>query len=165
MWRRRWFLHALLGGGLLGWLARADAKAGSKGLRVRGNGHAQSTMPQALAPFIDHLIPADAFTPAASALDVPGRIWQQALADVDLRHLIETVCAWLDRYGEGFAALQPDEREVLVTWMSTAPWESPQRRFFHLIRERAFTLYYTQPAAWKGLPVQTPPQPLGHALS
>lgn len=121
-------------------------------------------MPPALSAFIDHLIPADDLTPAASALNVPGDIWQQAQDDANLLRLISAVCAWMDRYGEGFAALQFDEREVLVKWMSIAPWESPQRRFFHLIRDRAFTLYYTQAVALKGLSIQRPPQPIGHEL-
>lgn len=162
--RRRWFLGALLTGGLLGWAARADAKAAVQRTRLKPVSQGRADMPPALRVFIDHLIPADELTPAASALRVPDHIWQQAQDDADLRRLIEVVCAWMDRYGDGFAALQPDEREALVKWMSTAPWESPQRRFFHLVRDRAFTLYYTQPAAWKGLPIQRPPQPIGHVL-
>lgn len=121
-------------------------------------------IPGALTPFIDHLIPADQLTPAASAFNVPAAIWEQAQADGELRRLVDTVCLWLDRYGDGFATLSLDEREVLVAWMAAAPWEAPQRRFFHVIRERAFTLYYTQPRALKGLPMQRPPQPMGHAL-
>jgi hypothetical protein len=165
-WRRRWFLGALMAGGLMGWLARADAASGRLQPRRRkptGKGQALH-MPPALSPFIDHLIPADALTPAASALQVPGSIWQQAQADAELQHLLRVVCEWLDRYGDGFTALQPAEREILVQWMSTAPWQSPQRRFFYWVRERAFTLYYTQPASWLGLPIERPPQPLGHVL-
>lgn len=163
--RRRWFLGALLAAGMLGWVARADAARSAS--KVRTKPHAKGLLnqiPSALTPFIDHLIPADELTPAASALKVPDSIWQQALGDPQLRHLIDVVCQWLDHYGEGFAALQPDEREVLVQWMSKAPWDSPQRRFFHWVRERAFTLYYTQPASWKGLPTDRPPQPIGHVL-
>ncbi|WP_152606366.1 gluconate 2-dehydrogenase subunit 3 family protein [Aquabacterium sp. NJ1] len=159
--RRRWFLRALLAAGPLGWLARADAKVARN--RSPGN-KPLATMPPALTPFIDHLIPADEWTPAASALHVPQTIWQQAQTDAELQHLIHTVCAWLDRYGDGFAALSADEREALVAWMAQAPWEAPQRRFFHWMRERAFMLYYTQPQALKGLPVQRPPQPMGHVL-
>lgn len=163
-WRRRWFLGALLAGGLLGWAARADAKAAVHRTRVKPASQRGADQPAALSAFIDHLIPADELTPAASALRVPGLIWQQARSDADLRRLIEVVCTWMDRYGEGFAALQFDEREALVAWMAKAPWESPQRRFFHLVRDRALTLYYTQPASWKGLPIQRPPQPIGHVL-
>ncbi|MDO9003795.1 MAG: gluconate 2-dehydrogenase subunit 3 family protein [Aquabacterium sp.] len=121
-------------------------------------------MPVALSPFIDHLIPADELSPAASALGVAQRIWNDAMATPDGRMLVERVCQWLDQYGEGFASLDDSEREVLVRWMSQAPWESPQRRFFHLVREQAFTLYYTQPAALKGFPFDRPPQPMGFAL-
>lgn len=121
-------------------------------------------MPVALSPFIDHLIPADDVSPAASALGVAQQVWSEAGSTLEGQILVERVCQWLDRYGEGFASLDHSEREVLVRWMSQAPWESPQRRFFHLIREQAFTHYYTQAAALNGFPFDRPPQPMGFAL-
>lgn len=51
-----------------------------------------------------------------------------------------------------------------MQWMAQAPWEAPQRRFFHLVREQAFMLYYSQPGAWVGLALDHPPQPQGFAL-
>lgn len=161
--RRRWFLRALCAGGLLGWLAQLDAVAGSSPVRHPVKAASQPAMPAALAPFVDHLIPADEFTPAASALRVPQTMWQRALQEPAFRQLIEWTCGWLDRYGDGYAALHPDEREVLMQWMAQAPWEAPQRRFFHVVREQAMALYYSDQRAWAGLPLSHPPQPMGYA--
>lgn len=162
-WRRRWLLAALVSAGWLGVLARAEAAVAVA--KVRHVRPQQGLGQQAvLRTFIDHLIPADELTPAASTLQVHQRVWDEASGDPDGLRLVQTVCQWLDGYGEGFAKLSEAERETLVAWMSAAPWESPQRRFFHWVRERAFTLYYSQPRSWRGLPVQRPPQPMGHVL-
>lgn len=162
-WRRRWLLGALLTGGLLGWLARADAAVGVR-RRPAAPTEAGATVPPALVALLDHLIPADALTPAASALQVPQRLWAEARTQPDVLRLLEVGCAWLDRYGDGFASLAFDERETLVAWMARAPWEAPQRRLFYWARERGMALYYAQPAAWRGLPIHRPPQPLGYEL-
>lgn len=163
--RRRWLLGALLTGGMLGWLARADAATATSPRRAAAGGRRNTqAMPAALPLFLDHLIPADELTPSASSLKVHDRIWLAAQTDAGLLRLISVVCDWLDSYGEGFGTLHIDERDALLQWMSKAPWESPQRRFFHWMRTQAFTLYYTQPASWVGLPIERPPQPLGHVL-
>lgn len=172
-WRRRWLLAALASGGWLGLLARADAAVAVAPRRPKRQRAAATQphlqphlqpQPPALRAFIDHLIPADDLTPAASTLQVHQRVWDDARTQADGVRLLRTVCQWLDGYGDGFATLSEAERETLVAWMSTAPWESPQRRFFHWVRERAFAHYYSQPASWRGLPVQRPPQPMGHKL-
>ena len=171
-WRRRWFLAALASGGWLGAVARAEAQVSVKGRGGRGGraqtepqrGTPRSAQPATLRAFIDHLIPADDLTPAASTLQVHQRVWAEAQQDPDGVRLMVLVCRWLDGYGDGFDRLSEAERETLVAWMAKAPWESPQRRFFHWVRERAFTHYYSQPASWRGLPVQRPPQPMGHVL-
>lgn len=161
-WRRRWLLGALLTGGLLGWLARADAAVA---VRRRAPARAAAAAPPALVALLDHLIPADELTPAASALQVPQRLWTEAQTQPELLRLVDVGCTWLDRYGDGFASLEFDEREALVAWMARAPWESPQRRLFYWARERGMALYYAQPASWRGLPITRPPQPLGYDLS
>ncbi|MFT3856067.1 MAG: gluconate 2-dehydrogenase subunit 3 family protein [Aquabacterium sp.] len=168
--RRRWFLQALMAGGFIGWLARLDAQAAvsrpqaasaQEGGRGGSRGPMPPAMPPALPVLVDHLIPADELTPAGSALGVPAAMWREALADAELSAFVKGGCAWLDRYGDGFASLADDEREALCVWMSRADWETPQRRFFHWVRERAFSLYYAQPVSWRGMPFERPPQPIG----
>lgn len=158
-WRRRWLLTALLAGGWLGWLARADAAQGSTPRRPPARW--PDAPPAALIALVDHLLPADDMSPAASALKVPEALWREARADVGLTAFVWNGCSWLDRYGEGFASLEEAEREALCQWMAKAGWDTAQRRFFHWVRERAVTRYYSHPASWRGMPFERPPQPLG----
>ena len=45
------------------------------------------------------------------------------------------------------------------------PWESPAGRFFQVMRNTAMAAYYAEPAAWRGLALDRPPQPLGFFAS
>jgi len=160
-WRRRWFLAALGATGPLGWLASRDALAASPGRRVAAGSKAPASWPV----FLDHLIPADELTPSASQVRIDVSLWSEVRQDDAYLQLVTFGCQWIDRYHpQGFAGLTDDEREQLVTWMSQAPWESPQRRFFQLVRDHAMTLYYALPEARKGSLLEDPPQPLGRRI-
>ena len=112
--------------------------------------------------FCDTLVPADALTPAASALGVPQTIVEEIAGDTMMQRLVSVACAWLDAQAEGdFAACSVDTREAIVQQMAEMPWEAPQRRFFHLMRNTVMAEYYAQPASWRGLALDRPPQPLG----
>jgi hypothetical protein len=164
--RRRWFLSALSSAGWLAWLASRDALAAPKRGAKAGAVAVTSVAPKSWSPFMDHLIPADEWTPCASALGVDRQLWAQALKDAEYARLVTFGCQWLDRYHpQGFVGLSFDEREALLTWMSQAPWEAPQRRFFDLVRDHAMTLYYLQPAARRGTLLEEPPQPGGRAIN
>ncbi len=122
-------------------------------------------MPRTWTLWLDHLIPADELTPSASALGVDRQLWAESLLDDAYAQLVQFGCQWLDRYHpEGLAGLTDDEREQLAVWMSQAPWESPQRRFFELVRDHAMKLYYQQPAARAGTLWEHPPQPGGRSI-
>lgn len=115
--------------------------------------------------WLDHLIPEDELTPSASQLQIDKRLWAEVLKDGDYTRLVRFGCDWMDRYHpQGFRGLSGDEREQLVQWMSQAPWESPQRRFFELTRDHAMKLYYLEPAARRGTPLEHPPQPAGRSI-
>jgi hypothetical protein len=155
--RRRLFLGAAAGGLLAGWLPGAAAARPRKG---------QAVLPEApatLVTFIDFLIPADELTPAASALDLHRQVWDEARRNAVHQRLVEFGCQWLDAAAPGgFAALDDDAREKLAQWLSGAPWESPHRRFFDLVRDRSMFHYYGRQESWKGLPIERPPQPVGY---
>lgn len=122
-------------------------------------------MPSSWSPWLDHLIPEDELTPSATQLHIDQRLWAEALKDKDYARLVRFGCQWIDRYHpQGFQGLNADEREQLVLWMSQAPWESPQRRFFELVRDHAMKLYYLEPAARRGTPLEQPPQPGGRSI-
>jgi hypothetical protein len=112
--------------------------------------------------FCDTLVPADALTPAASALGVPKEI----LADLQGQPLGERLlvagCDWLDRECRGdFAAASEALRDAALEKMQAMPWESPAGRFFVVMRNTVMADYYAQPLAWRGLALDRPPQPLG----
>ena len=117
---------------------------------------------QTLRVFVDALLPADEFTPAASALDVHTLILNDADKDPALRLLIQEGCRWLGQSVGALAALDPDQMLRLLNAMNEADWDSGPRNFFYHFRDRAVMHYYADPRAWVGLAIQRPPQPLGY---
>lgn len=45
--------------------------------------------------------------------------------------------------------------------MQAMPWESPAGLFFGVMRNTVMAAYYAEPASWRGLALDRPPQPLG----
>lgn len=116
-----------------------------------------------LAAYVDTLLPADALTPAASALGVHRSILDDAAGNAFLQRLFDVGSAWLDQAADGpFRAATPAVRAVVVDWMATAPLQHVPRRFYEILRAQAIERYYSQPAALAGLAVMRPPQPLGY---
>jgi hypothetical protein len=158
------FARAENGGGqrrrFLVWLgALAPASALARGWPRAARRRVEAT----LAAYVDTLLPADALTPAASALGVHRELTGIAAADAGLRQLFETGCDWLDRAAaEAFHNTSPRVRETVVAWMADSDPEQGPRRFYEIVRQRALEAYYSHPAAWGGLPLTAPPQPLGH---
>ncbi len=112
--------------------------------------------------FCDTLVPADALTPSATDLGVPQILLDEVTGNDDLERLVSVACAWLDAQAGGdFAAQDIDTREALVQRMAELAWETPPRRFFHLMRNSVMAEYYAQPASWRGLALDRPPQPVG----
>ena len=129
--------------------------------RVAPPNDAERTL-RTFVAFCDTLVPADAFTPSASALGVPKEI----LADLQGQPLGERLlvagCAWLDGECRGdFAAASEAMRDAALQKMQAMPWESPAGRFFVVMRNTVMADYYAQPLAWRGLALDRPPQPLG----
>lgn len=82
--------------------------------------------------------------------------------------LLKAGLAWLDIQARahgvpGFAALPAEARAKLAMATQMAGDHSLQRGFFTVTRAIAFDLYYTDPAAWAGIPgYRGPPQPEGY---
>ncbi len=114
------------------------------------------------AAVCDTLVPADPLTPAASDLGVVATILADIEGDADARRLLASACEWLDARSDGdFAVADVEVREAALEAMSRQPWESPAGRFFQLARNTVMAEYYAQPAAWRGLALDRPPQPIG----
>lgn len=145
-------------------LASTAIPAGAVALAAEPGAAAGATaVATTFARFCDTLLPADDFSPAASALGVPARILADAEGNALFGRLIEVSIAWLDQAAGGaFDAADASARDAIARTMSELPWEAPPRRFFDLIRDLAMGYYYAQPAAWKGSAITQPPQPFGH---
>ncbi|GAA0789198.1 gluconate 2-dehydrogenase subunit 3 family protein [Marinobacterium sediminicola] len=116
-----------------------------------------------LADFVDILIPADGYSPSASALKVHLRIWQQAEQRPLLERFIRKGCLWLDRQSRGqFTSLPPHQKQALMQWMSRQPESSYPFQLFNRLRHDAMGFYYSHPDSWKGLAISQPPQPHGY---
>jgi Gluconate 2-dehydrogenase subunit 3 len=123
-------------------------------------------MADTFAAFCDTLVPADALSPAASALGVPARILAEVDANPQLQRLVAFSMAWLDQAAGGaFAGADEGLRDAILEAMSKLPWEAPQRRCFDLMRDLVMGYYYSRPEALAGMAVDRPPQPAGYFMS
>jgi len=127
-----------------------------------------ATTPTALeratfAAFLDVLLPRDAYSGSATDLGVDAKLWSLAQIDLQFGRLLGVGCQWLNLTGAtGFADLSERQKIAVVQWMSGADWNEVPRRFYELMRQAAVEVYYSEPAAWVGLAIQRPPQPLGY---
>jgi len=125
-----------------------------------------SAQSQCLQTWLDTLLPADEFSPAASELGVSSRVVGKALGNPDYLRLIRAGCRWLDQQAlargvQTFARLGAPGREQVVRLAEQATMKSLPRMFFEHTRADAFQFYYTQPEAWVMLDYPGPPQPRG----
>ena len=115
------------------------------------------------AEFLDVLLPRDAVSGSATDLRVDAQLWDLAGEDARFRRLIALGCQWLNATGgPPFAQLSAEQQIAVVEWMSHSDWNQVPRRFYELVRQTAVEVYYSNPAAWRGLPIDRPPQPLGY---
>ena len=92
-----------------------------------------------------------------------AQLWALADADARFRRLIELGCQWLNMTGgPPFAELTAGQQIAVVEWMSHSDWSAVPRRFYELVRQTAVEVYYSNPATWRGLSIERPPQPLGY---
>ena len=116
-----------------------------------------------LSTFLDTLIPADGLTPSATSAGVLTDLQAYMSRHRMYIRFIRLGCRWLDKQAPaGFDAMTEVERIKLLDRMSRARVNSLPRRFFDIMRYQAMNYYYSKPVAWKGLPVNRPPQPLGY---
>lgn len=136
--------------------ARAAAVAAPAGASL------QERLARTFTAFCDTIVPADEWTPAASALQIPGAILDSTAADELAGRLLAAGCVWLDAACQGdFAAADETSQIAACQRMQGLPWDSPAGRFFQLLRDTLMAEYYARPESWRGLALDRPPQPLG----
>jgi len=142
-------------------LALALACADLQSLAAATQGD-EARVARTFVAFCDTLVPADALTPAASALGVPKAILGDVKGHPLGERLLAAGCDWLDGECRGdFAGAPEAARHAALERMQAMPWESPPGRFFVLMRNTVMADYYVQPLSWRGLALDRPPQPLG----
>ncbi|MBI5861118.1 MAG: gluconate 2-dehydrogenase subunit 3 family protein [Rhodocyclales bacterium] len=115
------------------------------------------------AAFLDVLLPGDTLSGSATELRVDEQLWALSDTEARFRRLLELGCQWLNMTGgPPFTELSALQQNAVVGWMSTSDWDQIPRRFYELVRQTAVEVYYSDPAAWHGLPIDRPPQPLGY---
>ena len=76
--------------------------------------------------------------------------------------LVAAGCAWLDAECAGdFAGAAEAVRSPRSSACRRCPGSRRPGRFFAVMRNTVMADYYAQPAAWRGLALDRPPQPLG----
>ena len=118
---------------------------------------------QTFASFLDELLPRDSLSGSATDLGIHIALADIAKEDARFSKLIEQGCMWLNWASESrFASLSEEDRIKLISWMTESDWNQVPRRFYELVRQAAVEIYYSDPRALKGLPLNNAPQPLGY---
>ena len=116
-----------------------------------------------LDAFLDVLLPADAMSPAATALDIGAEMQEIIVPDSLPGKLLSLGVTWLNSLDDRAFATLPEETQFkVVSWMSQADTNEIPGRFYQVIRLFAVELYYARPGAISGFPLQVAPQPQGY---
>ena len=151
---RRTILKALVGSGLVA------AAAGEARPLVR-----DASVEIRLRAFLDTLVPADEYSPSASALGISDALLAAAEGKAYAR-LIGQGCAWLDRqarlrHRQAFERLSEGQRVSIVRRCEEAAPKSLENVFFRAVRDDLMSRYYAHPGVWPSLGYAGPPQPVG----
>lgn len=117
---------------------------------------------RAIAAVVDHMLPGDGL-PGALALGIDRRI--AASTDSELLRSLAQGAAWLDGRARAagasrFIALDAAGREAVLQAALSSDAEGADA-IVRTLRNRALTLYYTEPAIMSAFAYTAPPQPEG----
>lgn len=116
-----------------------------------------------LAVFLDTLLPRDEHGGSATDFNIDKKLWEDATESWHFRLLLESGIQWLNKSdGPSFPDLDEKQRIAVVERMSRSGPDEIPNRFYRRIRQKAIVLYYSDPRSWKGLPIDSPPQPRGY---
>lgn len=119
--------------------------------------------PNALAAFLDTLLPTDEFGPAASSLAIDTEILGYAPDGSDLHRLIALGTGWLDGLdARAFADLPAATRHDVLRYMAGADRAQVPGRFYVVLRQFAMELYHARADTIADLPLNRAPQPAGY---
>ncbi|MFI5397094.1 MAG: gluconate 2-dehydrogenase subunit 3 family protein [Candidatus Binatia bacterium] len=119
-----------------------------------------------LAALLDTLIPGGEF-PGARQTGFLDRLLRECDSKRQTRRALVEGVQLLDskaggRGASGFLGLEPQQREEVVEECARGADGTLPRFFYRTVRDRAMQLHYSQPATWKPLRFDHPPQPEGY---
>ncbi|MDG4867859.1 hypothetical protein P8631_07585 [Guyparkeria sp. 1SP6A2] len=124
---------------------------------------ASAAPPEAFKAFVDTLLPADEFGPAASSLGIVVPAWRGLITFPSDRKFMQNGCAWLDyQAGGAFDQISASLRGQIVGWMEQSAAQEAPNLFYRRVRSKAVSLYYRHPDIQSRLGIPHPPQPLGY---
>ncbi|MEM6371811.1 MAG: hypothetical protein AAF727_03400 [Pseudomonadota bacterium] len=116
-----------------------------------------------LAAYLDILLPADADSPAASALKIEDDLIAFAGQVRVFQQLLSLGTMWLNDTGQGpFHTLSKDDQARVVDWMRSADRGFVPGRFYLLVRLTGAEFYFARPEATAAFDVNATPQPVGY---
>lgn len=116
-----------------------------------------------LGAVLDTLLPADALSPAATALGVDREVEDSILGNPTMARFFEAALGWLDQLdGAPFRDLPEARRVEILAALAEADFNQIPGRFYHLMRALAIEFYFTHPEAFAGYPLEPAPQPMGY---
>lgn len=116
-----------------------------------------------LGAALDCLLPADEFSPCATALGVDREVRDFLKENELLWRLVAAGLAWLDHQDERpFHALPPERQRMILD--GARAWDANQipGRCYHILRALAVEFYFAHPETITELPLNPAPQPAGY---
>ncbi|WP_372841512.1 gluconate 2-dehydrogenase subunit 3 family protein [Phaeovulum sp.] len=116
-----------------------------------------------LAAVLDVLLPADDFSPSASALGIERDIADFVAESDMMTRLFLAALDWMDHLADlPFRDLTSAQQAEVMAFMETADFNAVPGRFYHILRALAVEFYYARAEAIIGLPLNATPQPEGY---
>ncbi len=124
---------------------------------------AETQSMDSLGAVLDILLPADDFTPSASASGIERDIADFVAESAMMTRLFLAALDWMDHLADRpFRDLAPSQQAEVMAFMETADFNAVPGRFFHILRALAVEFYYARAEAVVGLPLNATPQPEGY---
>ncbi|WP_295537306.1 gluconate 2-dehydrogenase subunit 3 family protein [uncultured Thioclava sp.] len=130
---------------------------------VCGSAVADTAPMASLTSVVDTLLPADDFSPSASALEVDRDIADFVAENEMMTRLFVAALNWMDHLTDKpFHALTLSQQTEVLTAMESADFNAIPGRFYHILRALAVEFYYARSEAIVGFPLDPAPQPNGY---
>jgi hypothetical protein len=135
--------------------------------RVLGQRTSVRAFDRDLRAWLEVLIPSDAISPGAGALQLELELIQVAQLKPKGSSLLLAGIYWAQQEAsvlgaDSFSQLSSAQAETVVAKAAAAERGTVARSFFEYSFGETKRLYYAKPESWRGLGITRPPQPMGY---